>query len=179
MNHDTELETWQQEWRAQTEPLPDLKKKIRRQNLQIVAAIFAVGVCLAISTVVALRTRSPFVAGLAVGIAFAGLLLGGYAGWVRRGAWKPTAQTTLAYAELCYRRAIAKARTARFSFYFLLVATLLLASFVGWNWRRFRTRDGVIVAAMVAELFFLKHVERRKQRELEETEKLFNDLKSL
>ena len=109
MNHDTELEIWQREWQEQTEPLPDLKKKIRRQNLKTVAAIFAVCVCLAISTAAALRTRSSFMAGMAVGIAFAGVFLGGYAWWVRRGAWKPTAQTTLAYAELSHRRAVAKA----------------------------------------------------------------------
>jgi hypothetical protein len=175
---DTELDIWRQEWRDQTEPLPDLKKKIRRQNLQTVAAIVAVCACLAVSTVMALRTRSPFVAGLAAGIAFGALFLGSYAWWVKRGAWKPTAQTTLAYAELSYRRAIARARTARFSFYFLLVTTLLLASFVGWNWKNFRTRDGLVVAALVTELFVLKHVARRKQREMEETRKLIDDLKA-
>jgi hypothetical protein len=175
---DTELDIWRREWRDHTEPLPDLKKKIRRQNLQTVAAIVAVCACLAISTVMALRTRSPFVAGLAAGIGFGALFLGGYAWWVKRGAWKPTAQTTLAYAELSYRRAIARARTARFSFYFLLVTTLLLATFVAWNWKHFRARDGVVVAALVTELFFLKHVARRKQREMEETRKLIDDLKS-
>ncbi len=176
MNHDTELEIWQREWQEHTEPLPDLKKKIRRQNLRTVAAIFAVCVCLAISTAEALRTRSSFMAGMAAGIAFAGVFLGGYAWWVRRGAWKPTAQTTLAYAELCHRRAVAKARTARFSFYFLLVATLLLAALVGWNWTRFHARDGLILAALLTELFVLKHLERRKHREIEETRKLIDDI---
>lgn len=178
VNKDTELEIWQREWQDPIEPLPDLKKKIRRQNLQTVVAILAICVCLTGSTVAALHTRAPFVAGLAAGIAFAGLFLGGYAWRVRRGAWKPTAQTTLAYAELSYKRAVARGRTARFSFYFLLAATLLLAAFVGWNWRNFHTRDGVVVAAMATELFFLKHVERRKQREIEQTGKLLEDLKS-
>ena len=176
MNHDTELEIWQQEWQEETEPLPDLKKKIRRQNLKTVAAVLAVCACLAISTAAALRTRSSFMAGMAVGITFAGVFLGSYAWWVRRGAWKPTAQTTLAYAELCHRRAIARARTARFSFYFLLVSTLLLAAIVGWNWTGFRLRDGLIMAALLAELFFLKHLERRKHREIEETRKLIDDI---
>lgn len=176
MTNDTELEVWQQEWHDQTEPLPDFKKKIRRQNLQMAAGVLAICVCLAISTVMALRTRSPFITGLAAGIAFASVVLGGYAWRVRRGAWRPSAQTTLAYAELCHRRAIARARTARFSFYFLLVSTLLLAAIVGWNWTGFRLRDGLIMAALLAELFFLKHLERRKHREIEETRKLIDDI---
>lgn len=178
MTNDTELETWQREWRDQTEPLPDLKKRIRRQNLQSLAAVLAVCACLAISTVLALRSRTSFMAGLAVGIGFAGLVLGGYAWWVRRGAWKPSAQTTLAYAELTYRRAVARARTARFSFYFLVAVTVLLTGLVAWNWKHFRARDGLVIAGLVTESFFLKHVERRKQRAIEQTRKLVDDLSS-
>lgn len=178
MTNDTELDAWRREWRDQTEPLPDLKKKIRRQNLQSLAAVLAVCGCLAVSTVLALRNRTPFMAGLAVGIGFAGLVLGAYVWWVRRGAWKPTAQTTLAYAQLTHRRAVAKARTARFSFYFLIVVTILLTVLLGWNWKRFRARDGLVIAGLVAESFFLKHVERRKQREIEQTRKLVDDLRN-
>jgi hypothetical protein len=174
---DTELEAWRQEWRHQTEPLPELKKRIKRQNLSMVVAVITICACLALSTVEALRTRSSFMAGVAAGIGFASLLFGGYAWLVRRGAWRPTAQTTLAYAELSYKRAIAKARTLRFSFYFLLIATGLLTAFVAWNWKNFHARDGVIVAAMMVEMFFLRHYERRKRREIEETRKLLDDLK--
>ena len=177
MTTDTELETWKQEWRDQTDVLPEFKRKIRRQNLRIAAAIVAVCLCLAFSAVVAMRTRSPFMAGMAAGIGFAGLLLGGYAWWVRRGSWKPTAQTTLAYAELCHRRAVAKARSLRFSFNFLLVATVLLAGFVAWNWRNFHARDGIVTAALVLELFVMKYYGRRKTREAEKTGKLVEDLK--
>jgi hypothetical protein len=169
---DIELETWKQEWRDQTDVLPEFKRKIRRQNIRTAAAIIAVCLCLAFSVVVALRTRSPFMAGMAAGIGFAGVFLGGYAWWVRRGAWKPTAQTTLAYAELCHRRAVAKARTLRFSFNFLLV------TFVAWNWRHFHARDGIVIAALVVELFVMKRYGRRKKREAAETGKLVNDLKN-
>ncbi len=177
MTIDTELENWQREWRHQTESLPELKRKIRRQNLRTVAAVVAICVCLALSTAGALRARSVFLAGLATGIAFASLFAGGYAWWVRRGAWRPTAQTTLAYAELSYKRAVAKARTLRFSFYFLLIATVLFAAFTAWNWKNFRARDGVILAAIVLELFFFKYYGRRKKREIEETKKLVDSLK--
>jgi hypothetical protein len=177
VTNDIELEVWQREWRDQTEPLPDFKKKIRRQNLQMVAGVLAICVCLAVSPVLALRTRTPFMAGLASGIAFASVLLGGYAWRVRLGAWKPTSQTTLAYAELSHRRAVAKAKTLRFSFYFLLVTVLLLATLLGWNWKRFHTRDGVVMAALVTELFFLKYLGRRKLREVEQTSTLLDDMR--
>jgi hypothetical protein len=177
VTNDTELEVWQREWRDQTGPLPDFKKKIRRQNLQMAGGVLAICLSLAVSTAMALRTRTPFMAGLASGIAFASVVLGGYAWRIRRGTWKPTSQSTLAYAELSHRRAVAKARTLLFSFYFLLVIVLLLATWVGWNWKGFHARDGIVVAALVAELFFLKHLERRKQREVEQTSKLLDDMR--
>ena len=176
MNTDTELETWRQVWRDQSEPLPALKKKIRRQNLRMAAGVAAICVCLALSTMAAVRTRSWFIAGLATGIGFASLFLGSYAWWVRRGAWKPTAQTTLAYAELSYKRVIAKSRTLRFSFYFMFATVLLFTVFVAWNWKTLGVREGIIVAAMVAELFFLKRCGRRKEQEIKETKKLIDDM---
>ena len=169
---DLELETWRREWRAQTEPLPALKKKIHRQNLQIAAAIAAVSACLVIATVVAERTRSSFMAGLAAGIAFASVILGSYGWWVRRGAWKPAAQTTLAYLELSFRRAIARARTLRFSFYFLLAAMVLYAASLAWDRKAFSLLAVVILSAMAVELIFLRRLQRRKELEVAETRKL-------
>jgi hypothetical protein len=169
---DLELETWRREWRTSTEPLPELKRKIRRQNLQTIAAVLAICVCLAFSTAEALRTRSSFMAGLAAGIAFTSVILGGYTWWVRRGAWKPAAQTTSAYLELSCKRAVAKARTIRFSFYFLLAAILLFAILFAWNWRAFSPREALILGALVMELFLFRRYGRRQNREIEETKKL-------
>jgi hypothetical protein len=175
---DAELETWQREWRDQTEPLPELKKKIKRQNLRTFAAVVAICVCLVFSTVSALRGHSSFMAGLATGLWFASLSMGGYAWRVRRGSWRPTAQTTLAYAELAYQRALAKARILRFAFYFLLTATILYAGFVAWEaaWHA-RTFSGkglllLVLAGMVAELFLFRHLARRQKKEIEKTGKL-------
>jgi TRAP-type C4-dicarboxylate transport system permease large subunit len=167
VNVDTELETWQQEWRTQTDPLPDLKKKIRRQNSRMIAAVALTGLCLILSTVAALKFRTLFLFGLASGIGFSSILLGGYAWWVRRGAWKPAAQTTLAYLDLAHKRAIARARSLRFGFYFLLIATLLFAGFASWNWRHTSARAVAILAAMVIELFYFNHIQRRQKLELE------------
>jgi hypothetical protein len=169
---DTEIQSWQREWRDQTDPLPDLKKKIKRQNLHLVASVFLLCACLAVSTTEAIRTRNSLIAGFAVGVWFAGLVAGTYAWWVRRGTWKPAAQTTLAYLQLSHQRAVARVRTIRFSFYFLLVATVLYVIPVVWYWKSFSYRAPLILAAMVAELFFFRYLARRKQREIEETKKL-------
>jgi hypothetical protein len=174
---DTELEAWRREWHSQTEPLPELRRKIRRQNLRIAAVVIAIGLCLALSTAEAWRSRSWFMAGLAAGIGFASLLLGGFGWWVRRGTWRPTAQTTLAYVELSYRRAVAKSRTIRFSFYFMLAVTVLFTAFAGWRGTIFAARGGAVAAAMVAELFFLGYCGRQKRREIEATKRLIDDMK--
>jgi Flp pilus assembly protein TadB len=174
---DLELAAWRRDWSTETEPLPELKRKIRRQNLRITVVVAALCVCLALSTIAAVRTRSSFMAGLATGMWFASLSLGSYAWWVRRGAWRPTAQTTLAYLELSYRRAIARARTLRFSFYFLLAGIVLSAAFFAWNWQQFTTTEALILAALVAELFFFSHKARRNKQEIKEMQKLLEQTK--
>jgi hypothetical protein len=174
LTRDTELETWQREWRDQTEPLPELKKKIKRQNVRTAAAVAAIGALLAFSTTEALLHHGAFMSGLATGLWFASLLMGGYGWRVRRGSWKPAAQTTKAYVELAYKRAIAKARTLRFAFYFLLAATILYAGFVAWNWKVAFKKGlpAMVLAGMVIELFVLRYSGRRQRQDLEKTRKL-------
>ncbi|MFY9690017.1 MAG: hypothetical protein WAJ86_08785 [Candidatus Acidiferrales bacterium] len=176
MSVDTELEAWQREWRDQTEPFPMLKRKIRRQNLRIAAAIAAITVCLAVSVVEAVRTGNAFLAGLATGIGFAGIVHGGYSWWVRRGAWRPAAQTTLAYAELAYKRAAALARTTRFSFRFLVIAVAAYAGIVAWDWKTFSRAYALILVAMVIEVFWLNYNRRRAARGLKDSRKLWEQM---
>jgi len=183
---DLELEAWQREWRRETEPLPELKRKIKRQNLRSLASVIVMCVCLAVSTAEAWRNRSSLMAGFAIGLWLSSLLLGSYTWWVRRGTWKPAAQTTRAYAELSYRRTVAKIRTIRFSIYFL-VATIIC--FVGVVTRESllfsetmshslgRRLEAAILLAMALELLFFRWWGRRKKRELEETKKSVDAMK--
>jgi hypothetical protein len=172
VNIDTELETWRREWRDETEPLPDLKEKIKRQNLRMVASAVMMMALLAASTTMALRTRGSFVSGLASGLWAVSVVVGSYAWWVRRGTWKPVAQTTLAYLKLTHNRAVANARVLRFSFYFLLVTIVLFGAGAVWHGREFSALTAVILAALVAELGFLWHLGRRKRRAIERIAKL-------
>lgn len=177
MTVDTELDVWRREWLDETEPFPALKKKIRRQNLRIAGAIVAIAVCLIVSTIEAVRTGNAFVAGLATGVGFAGIVQGAYAWRARRGAWRPAAQTTLAYAGLAYKRGVAMARTTRFSFRFLVIVVALYAGLVVWHWKTFSLLYALILVAMVAELFLLDCNRRRAQRGLVESKALFEQTK--
>jgi Flp pilus assembly protein TadB len=174
---DVELDVWRREWRDRTEPFPALKRTIRRQNLRITAAVAAIAVCLILATVGAVRGRSSFMAGLVAGLSFASVVMGGYSWWVRRGAWRPAAQTTLAYADLAYKRAVAGVRTARFSFRFICIATILYAGFVAWNWRTFSATAGLVVAAMTIEILLLNDKRRRAIQGVETSRELFEQTK--
>jgi hypothetical protein len=172
VNIDTELTTWQQEWREQTEPLPDYRKKIRRQDRRTMIAIALACICMVLSAIAVWRMHTAFYSGLAIGLWFSCLTMGAYAWRVKRGTWKPALQTTAAYIELCYKRAVAKERIARFAFRFLLTAVILYGFFAAWNWKDFSARSALVLAPIVAELFLFDRIARKNQQEIKETRKL-------
>jgi high-affinity Fe2+/Pb2+ permease len=172
MNIDMELASWKQEWREQTEHLPDVRKKIKRQDRRTMTAIVLACVCMVLSAIAAWRVHTAFFYGLAAGLWSSCLIMGVYAWRVRRGTWKPAAQTTAAYIELWHRRAVARERIARFAFRFLLIALVLYAGFAAWNWKSLSPLSGVILAAIAVELFWLRHIAQKRRQEIETTEKL-------
>lgn len=177
MTSDTELQNWKEEWRERTGPLPQWKARIRRQNLWMAGSAALLGVALALSTGWALRAGGSFAAGLASGMWLATVALGGYGWWVRRGAWKPGAQTTLAYMELAHRRAVAKARQLRFSSLLLLAVMVPIAIFLAWSRGGLGMRELALLAACGIELIFFHRYRRRKEREAERTRQLIAELK--
>lgn len=174
---DAELEAWRLEWRAEAEPLPDVKKKVWEQNVRTIAGAILTCVCLAISTIWALRHPSRFMSGLATGLWFTSICLGGYAWWVRRGTWKPFGQTALAYAELSYKTAVAKAKILRISLYLSIGTIAVLAAAFARDWKN--TPDGyvVVMAGLALEAVVLRHYERRKGQEIAQTRKMLDYLK--
>jgi hypothetical protein len=172
VNIDTELANWQREWRQQTEPLPDVRKKIRRQDRQTMLAIALACVCMVLSLVAVRRLHTAFFSGLASGLWFSCLMMSAYVWRVRRGTWKPAAQTTAAYIKLWHERAVARQRTARFAFRFLLVAILLYAGFAAWDWKEFSAKGVLVLAGTTAELFFLDYIARKKKQEVITTQKM-------
>ena len=138
MTEDRELELWKEEWRAETGPLPTLKKKVRRQTLRMtvgwVVAVPATVFGLAYFARLVLRDPSPdnivvtaFV-WVAMPLAFA------FFAWNQIGIWRPDAQTTRAYADLSYKRARSELRGLRVAFYVLCAEVFFLACVI-WIFR--------------------------------------------
>jgi hypothetical protein len=138
ITEDRELELWKEEWRAETGPLPTLKKKVRRQTLLMIGG-WVVGVPasvlgLAYFARLAMRDPSPDNIVLAVFV-WVGMPIGlAFAVWNQIGIWRPDGQTTRAYAELSYKRAFSELRGLRVVFYVLYVEVFFLAS-VTWIFR--------------------------------------------
>ncbi len=174
MNVDLELESWRREWRSASAPLPDLKRRIRRQNARMGAAAALLVVCLAVSTTAALRGAGAFWSGLATGLWATALLVGTYAWWVRRGSWAPSADTTRAYLELAWRRAVAKERTLGFSVGMLLIAVALYGGFVALTPGHVSALSAAVLAALLLEVPLLTWLRRRNRHERDETRRLLD-----
>ncbi|HEY6307162.1 MAG TPA: hypothetical protein VI488_11975 [Candidatus Angelobacter sp.] len=138
ITEDRELELWKEEWRAETGPLPTLKKKVRRQTLWMIAGwVFAVPASvlgLAYFARLAMRDPSPDNIVLTAFVWFAMPLAVAFAVWNQIGTWRPDAESTRAYAELSYKRARSELRGLRVVFYVLYVEVCFLACVI-WIFR--------------------------------------------
>src|SRR5262249_30069006 len=131
ITEDRELELWKEEWRAETGPLPTLKKKVRRQTLWMtvswVVAVPASALGLAYFARLVMRDPSPDNIVLTSFVWVAMPLAFTFFVWNQIGIWRPDAQTTRAYAELSYKRARSELRGLRVAFYVLYVEVFFLA----------------------------------------------------
>jgi len=169
---DPELASWRREWHQQPEQLPDLKKKIRRQDRRGLLQAGLMGGFLIFSLVAVWHFETSLSRGFATGLWFGCLIMGVYVWRVRRGTWKPAAQTTAAYLVLLHKRAVAKHSIVQFAFRFLLTTAVLYAGFVAWRWKHLSVEGAVVLAAIIAELFYLGYVARKRRREVDATKKL-------
>jgi hypothetical protein len=131
ITEDRELELWKEEWRAETGPLPTLKKKVRRHTLLMIAAWVVAAptsvLGLAYFARLVMRDPSPDNIVLAVFVWLGMPLALAFAVWNQIGNWRPGAETTRAYAELSYKRACSELRGLRFVFYVLYAEVCFLA----------------------------------------------------
>jgi hypothetical protein len=187
MTNDHELEMWRQEWRSQTEPLPEsvlkIKDSIRRQNLRMFLGAILSGALLLLVALWALQNPTWYRVHYAEGFWLLMLLSLIYRFWTLRGTWKPAAQTTRAYLELNYKRAAAVARYLRFLLGILIVTTVISTPFVAWStWRWIHccccrnTRLLVLWPMLVAELLFFLWFHRRKSKKAQEAKRLLDEM---
>ncbi len=183
MTNDHELEAWRQEWRKQTQPLPEavlnIKDRIRRQNLRMFwGYVICYGALLLFTALGALHHPTSYWVLFAELFWPGMLILTGYRFWTLRGTWRPVAQTTRAYLELNYNRAAAVARYSRFFIYFLIVATVVYAPFVTWIWihRCGNIRPLMLWLMLVAELPFFLWLHWRKVKKLRDAKRLLDEI---
>ena len=168
MNLDLELESWRREWSVDTEPLPELKRRVRAQNRRLALGVLAIACCVAIGTAIALRhPLDSGWGGFAVGLWAASLVGVGYALWVRRGTWEPASPTTGAYLDLLHRRARAEVRKIVFLRRVLLVVLIGYTALLLWKGWHLGVRSALLIAAFALEGWWMRGLERRRRRDLE------------
>jgi hypothetical protein len=169
---DPELASWQREWHEQSEQLPDLKKKIKRQDRHGMLQAGLVCALLIVSLVAVWHFETSLSRGFATGVWFSCLIMGVYVWRARRGTWKPAAQSTAAYLGLLHKRAVAKHSIVQFAFRFLLATTVLYAGFMAWRWEHFSAIGAGVLAATIAELFYLHYLASKRRREVDATQQV-------
>jgi hypothetical protein len=135
---------------------------------------------MALSAAAALYFATDYLSGLFTGILVTALILGAYVWWAWRGSWQAAVQTTLAYAELSHRRAVAAARVLRFMILYLLIAVVLYGGYLAWNWRERSISAGLYLALLVAELLIFRYLlQPRSKRAIDEAAKLVDHVSEL
>jgi hypothetical protein len=189
ITEDRELELWKEEWRAETGPLPTLKKKVRRQTLLMIAAwvVAAPASVLGLAYFARLVMRDPSPDNIVL-TAFVWLVMPpalAFSAWNQIGNWRPGAETTRAYAELSYKRARAELRGLRFVFYVLYVEVFFLACVI-WTFRvkwvlhasptdRF-ARLVVLPVVVLGTWIFMIWLRRRRTKRLAEAKSFLEQL---
>jgi hypothetical protein len=189
ITEDRELELWKEEWRAETGPLPTLKKKVRRQTLLMIAgwvvAVPAAVLGLAYFARLVMRDPSPDNIVL-TSFGWVGMPLAmAFFVWNQIGIWRPNAQTTRAYAELSYKRARSELRGLRVVFYMLYAEVFFLACVI-WIFRvkwilhasptdRFG-RLVVVPVVFLGTWIFMIWYRRHKNKQLTESKSFLDQL---
>jgi len=191
MIEDRELDTWREQWRNVAQPLPEIHKKIRRQNhwfvVSNVAALCGLVAALIFAAWAVHKQPSGMRIAWAIGLSVMVFVCAGYRIWLQRGTWRAESQSTRAFVELWHRRVAAKLRMLRMGFY-LIPAWIIFCSVVAAaNWSvigpdvHAHPHDWVVVVVVVvlmvvAAFLKLAWYRRRKLRELSEVKTLLEEL---
>jgi hypothetical protein len=192
MTEDRELETWREQWCSVAEPLPELHKKIKHQNLFFVISNIAAGLtfvaALIFATWAVRQEPSRLRISWAVGIGVLVFVCAGYRIWAQRGTWHSEAQSTRAFVELWHRRLVTKIRLIRMAFYLISVWIVFCGLLAAANWSVIGPdvhahptdwlRDiGILIVGLVGVFVWLTWYRQRKLARLDEVKKLLDGMK--
>ena len=194
MTEDRELELWREQWTSAAEPLPEIRKKIRRKNFFFVVsnALSATALLAALifAAIVVRHDPSRLRVGWAIGITLLIFVGGGYRLWVQRGTWRAETESTKAFVELWHRRVLAKLRLLHAASYLVACWITFCAVLAAINWAAIapdvhaHPTDwlkvlGAVVLMVAGMYIWLAWYRRRKLAELNEAKKILDELDGL
>ncbi|HET9407767.1 MAG TPA: hypothetical protein VFO39_11055 [Candidatus Sulfotelmatobacter sp.] len=194
MTEDRELEVWREQWSSVAEPLPEIRRKIRRKNFFfVVSNVISAATLIAaliFAVLVVRHNPSRLRIGWAIGIALLILIGGGYRLWAQRGTWGAETESTKAFVELWHRRVLAKLRLLRAAAYLVAGWIVFCAVLAAANWSAIapdvhaHPTDwlevlGAVILMVVGMYVWLAWYRRRKLAERDEARKILDELDGL
>lgn len=186
---DRELEVWKEEWQAETPgSLPRLRRRVRFQTARMVTSNLVgliVGVALLVYAArLVLRQPTPRTIVWGAALLLCMLTAGIFVVWNQIGIWRAETESTRAYAELSYKRALTKVRKTRFLSVFVLFGAAFDIAFLAWvDWppiglhaTAFFADLARASAGLLATWLFLKWYGRRKARQVEQARRFMEEL---
>ena len=185
---------WQETDLPTTSPVEtpaDLRRRTQRFGLGLLA--LTVVEVLALSAVLFVFSRKawndpePIEVTIATTLWILGLAAMGFSVWNRRGTWRPTSESTLAFAALWRKRCHRRLRGVRFGWGLLAVETLFFIPWIAWviasdpaklerapgiYFTNYGLLAGLILVASLVLLFY----RRQTVRELDRSEELYRAL---
>lgn len=193
MIEDQELDTWREQWGGVAEPLPDLRqiqRKIKRQQLSFVLENLLAGIGFVAGLIFLVFLRqdpAPLATGWVDAVCVVLFLAAGYSLWAKRGTWRVETQSTLACVELWQRRVSAKIQALRVATYvtpglIVFSAVLLVANWatIGPELQAHPAKMALLmvnVLMLPAVFFWLAWYRRRKLAELNEINKILDEMR--
>jgi hypothetical protein len=188
---DRELELWKQEWQAEAAGcLTQLKKRVRLQTARMIASnLLGLGLAVAV-LIYASRVvqRHPDPQTITWGVAVLLFLIAAavFIVWNQIGIWHVETESTRAYAELSYKRALTKVRKTRFSLALLSFGVTFDFAYLLWqDWPLIGLHSTVFfahlarMAAILLPLWlFIKWYGRRKVHQAEQARHFMEELQS-
>lgn len=186
---DRELELWKQEWQAEAvDPLPQLRKRVRLQTARMIASNL-LGLAMAVAVLIyaariVLRHPNPQTIVWGVAVLLCCLASSIFIIWNQIGIWRVETESTRAYAELSYKRALTKVRKTRFMLMIFFYCAAFDVAYIVWrDWLQIGVHpkaffaDFVRVSAgLLAMWLFIKWYDRRKARQVEQARRFMEEL---
>jgi flagellar biogenesis protein FliO len=192
MIEDRELESWREQWRSVAEPLPEIQRRVKRQNFRFVMSNLVAAIAFVVALILAVmavrQEPSRLRIGWAVGIGILVFVCAGYRMWAQRGTWRPGTQSTRAFVELWHRRVMAKIRLIRAGLYLVPAWIVFCAALAAANWTAIgpdihaHPTDwlqvlGAVFLMVLGAVLWLAWYRRRKLAELHEVKGILDEMK--